>query len=1190
MNYSKTLNTLLVSTLALTFCASSFAQLMHNPSLGIAFSENLGQFPDHVKYVTPFAAGYIYLEDSGLTIKLYDKGKVQELHQRKSGEITDNFVAQDFYQMKFIGAQKPVASGFEQQSWYTNFYLGDDPSRWVSHAGVYSKVEFDELYPGIDLEFLGEYNNFKYNIKVAPGADLGQMQWEYSGVQSIDQVHGELVVQTAVGPMYEMKPIAWQFDEHGSKELVSCHYVLEGNTVHFHCPNGYDESRELIVDPVLVFSSYSGSTSDNWGFTATFDLDEYAYGGGIVAGAGYPTTDGAMEENFQGGSWDVGLIKFAQDGSALEYASYLGGSGSDSPSSLVADGDELLVLGFTESGNFPTTAGVLYEDFVGGSGNPGGPVAFTGGTDIFVSRFANDGSALEASTYVGGTGNDGVNQNLTSNYGDQYRSEILADSNGDVYVMSNTTSDDFPFSQGAFQQSLNGSQDAVAFKLSSDLEDMIWGTYFGGSNNDSGYSLELAPDGTVYAVGSTQSNDLDLVAPGYSDSWSGGFDGYIIQLDGNQVIAGSYVGTGSYDQCFFVETDIDGAPWVTGQSEGDMPVVGDVYSNAGAGQYLHKYSPDLATLELATTYGDGGGFFSPINICQTAFLIDNCNRIFVSGWGGALNGFGDTDDMPTTADAYQSTTDGSDFYVIVLDENASGLLFGSFMGANNLSEHVDGGTSRFSPKGIIYQAVCAGCGGSDNFPTTDGAWSEVNNSSNCNMAVFKYDLEIQSLQAVATANPEAVGCAPFEVQFSNAGSTGVEDFWDFGDGGATSTDPNPTWTYDEPGDYEVTYISTDETTCNISDTTTIQIIVGDSLDLNPAFTYLSDPCQIDPLLQLTYTGGSEYDELIWDMGDGNEETGTSVDYIYDAEGEYDISLTVTDEFCDWEIVLDETVEVLEANVNAVISADVTEGCAPLDVNFSSAGSTGINPIWYFGNGESVQDSEGSTTYPNGNEWEVMFIIQEDNGPCYDTAWIDITTINPIVLQPVFNMIPPLCSDSLLVTVNYIGGEYSSLIFDLGDGSTTTDLQFDHTYDVPGFYTITVTITDDECDQEESFEQIVEVDEVGGVIGEIKWPNVISPNHDLWNRFLRPFIVTPDGERIVPKKTELDDIFDVFELQIYNRWGNLIYEGHSAEPFWDGFIGANESEDGTYYFIARWQLACGESDLEETAGYFEVLRK
>jgi gliding motility-associated-like protein len=583
---------------------------------------------------------------------------------------------------------------------------------------------------------------------------------------------------------------------------------------------------------------------------------------------------------------------------------------------------------------------------------------------------------------------------------------------------------DFPTTPGVQQETNAGAMDAVIFKMNPSLENMEWGTHWGGLSQDSSYSLEINSQGEVYVVGATLNSDLAMPDDGMDTSFGGATDGYVIKLNEGVLEGGTYIGTSAYDVTFFVELDTQENVWITGQTEGVWEVSDDVYANAGAGQYIQKISSDLTELMLSSTYGDGGGFFSPINICQTAFLIDDCNRIFVSGWGGSLNGFGNTNNMPITPDAFQSTTDGSDFYIVVFEEEMSDLIFGTYFGASTLSEHVDGGTSRFSPKGIIYQAVCAGCGGSDAFPTSAGAWSESNNSANCNMAVFKYDLEIESLVAVASISPEAQGCTPFSVEFDNSGSTGIENNWDFGDGG-TSDEDAPEHTYTEPGTYTVTYISIDPESCNLSDTTFLEVYVQDPLVLDASFSLSTELCSDSLRLFALFEGSQEYDQLIWNLGDGN---------------------------------------------------------------------------------------------------------------------------------------------------------VSSL------------LEFIHIYDEPGLYNITVTVTDDFCDFEDVEAQEIIIDSNGAIEGEVKFPNVITPNTDLLNRDFRPFIITPDGLRVVPGSIDMPEFFDAYHVKVYNRWGSLLFESSSSTPFWDGEFDGEEVGEGVYYYIVSYKLGCtGGAEIEES-GHMTLLRK
>ena len=177
--------------------------------------------------------------------------------------------------------------------------------------------------------------------------------------------------------------------------------------------------------------------------------------------------------------------------------------------------------------------------------------------------------------------------------------------------------------------------------------------------------------------------------------------------------------------------------------------------------------------------------------------------------------------MPTTSNAYQASTDGSDFYLGVFTADASSLLYATYFGGGTSSEHVDGGTSRFDKNGKVYQAVCAGCGGNSDFPTSVGSWSSTNNSTNCNLGAFKFSLE--NITPVISI-PQPYVCLPNSYQFNNLSQGGDQYFWDFGDGN-TSTQFSPSHSYQDTGHYEVTLIVSDSLGCLQEDTAVISIDV-----------------------------------------------------------------------------------------------------------------------------------------------------------------------------------------------------------------------------------------------------------------------------------------------------------------------------------------------------------------------------
>ena len=217
----------------------------------------------------------------------------------------------------------------------------------------------------------------------------------------------------------------------------------------------------------------------------------------------------------------------------------------------------------------------------------------------------------------------------------------------------------------------------------------------------------------------------------------------------------------------------------------------------------------------------GSPDFSP-----TAFLVNECENIFISGWGGVLNnqalGYigGNTFGLPVTENAYQSQTDGDDFYLMVLLQDAKQLLYATYFGEiNGRGEHVDGGTSRFDKKGIVYQSVCGGCGGSSGFPTyPNEVWSTTNNSTNCNNAAFKFDLA--NLEARFDTDTQDFtnrgirkGCYPFPLVFLNESVGGEDFYWSFGEGTETDQEDSIFLTYENPGVYPVILTATDINTC-----------------------------------------------------------------------------------------------------------------------------------------------------------------------------------------------------------------------------------------------------------------------------------------------------------------------------------------------------------------------------------------
>ena len=189
-------------------------------------------------------------------------------------------------------------------------------------------------------------------------------------------------------------------------------------------------------------------------------------------------------------------------------------------------------------------------------------------------------------------------------------------------------------------------------------------------------------------------------------------DGYIHRYDAAGTLDGStYLGTSAHDQSYFVQVDLAGNVYVVGQTHGAYPVSVGVYANPFASQFIHKLSGDLSSSVWSTRVGSNG----TEDISPAAFLVSDCGQIYFSGWGGDVNNFGQpnsstTVGLPLTPDAFQSTTDGSDFYLMVLNADAESLAYATYYGGTLSGEHVDGGTSRFDKNGATPGGVCVWVG------------------------------------------------------------------------------------------------------------------------------------------------------------------------------------------------------------------------------------------------------------------------------------------------------------------------------------------------------------------------------------------------------------------------------------------------------------------------------------------------
>ena len=702
----------------------------------IAFTENKGQWNDKVLYKADLYSGALFLEKGCFTYNFVDHDDVAHCHTVEGYTSPFNKVIHyHAYKVHFLNSSEDVRmSGAEKYPHYNNYFLGNDRTKWASRCTNYRSVTYQNLYDNVNLKIYENKQFIKYDLIINPGGELENIVFEYEGVDKLSVEDGNLFVLTSVNEMIEQKPYAYQV-VNGREKEIKCQYILRDNKLSFEVGK-YDDTKPLIIDPELIFASYIGSIPDNFGYTATYDSKGFLYSGCSVFGNDYPVTTGAYQITWAGGDGtgsipgtDIGITKWDTTGTFLIYSTYIGGSHDDLPHSIIVnDYDELYLLGTTSSGDFPTTINAYDTSYGGGTyvSMAGIAVVYVNGSDIVLVKLNTDGTDLMASTFLGGSANDGLNTgtldgyndstSLCYNYADEVRGEILIDKNNDIYVASCTQSADFPVSSGVLQQTFAGGLgDACIVKMDADLSSIIWSTFLGGTGNDAAYSIAIDNNNDIYVAGGTVSTNFPVTSGAYNETYNGDYaDGFVTHIDqnGQNILHSSFFGSDRYDQAYFVEIDNTGNIFILGQTEAqDSVLIYNVsYSVPNSGQFIAKFTPDLNTLLLSSVFGKGFG--RPV-LSPLAFLVDVCDKIYVAGWGGGTNNYSPhpnryIDGFYVTPDAFQPTTDGSDHYIIVFEMDMDSVFYATFMGGDQAQEHVDGGTSRFSRDGKIYGCACAG--------------------------------------------------------------------------------------------------------------------------------------------------------------------------------------------------------------------------------------------------------------------------------------------------------------------------------------------------------------------------------------------------------------------------------------------------------------------------------------------------
>jgi gliding motility-associated-like protein len=1153
-------------TLLLLLCLVSTAAIAQNLQ-PVEFIENKGQWDDRVRYKAAIPGGSIFLGENGYTVLQHreeDLTRIGELLHHRDKEADKNFILHSHaYRVKFEGASiNPEILADKTTDGVRNYYLGTDPAKWASGCKAFLGITVKNIYPHIDVRYYSNGGSMKYDLIVNPGGKVSDIVMVYEGTEGLQLAEKMLVIKTSVGVVRELDPYSYQYSENG-KRVIKNGFRIKGNKVSFDV-NNYDNTKTLVIDPTMIFASLSGSPSDNFGYTATYGPDGSFFGGGTVWEAVFPVTAGAVQTTWGGGAFDMGIQRLTPNGSALMYGTFIGGRGEDQPHSLMADAQgNLVIAGRTDSTGYPVFPA---------AGSNIGP---NGMFDIVVTMLNTTGGMI-ASKRIGGTQDDGVNitpfrnrNSLQFNYGDDGRSEVIVDNNGNIYVASMTRSSNFPFTLNAPQQVLQGNQDGVVLKFSPNLGTMLTATSLGGSGDDAAYVMDISPvTGNVYVSGGTASSDFpNTDATSINQTLQGGIDGFVAMYNNNltTLIRSTYIGTGVYDQVFGVKMDRFGVPYIMGQTLSNAwPNTNAAFFQAGGKQFIMKLQPNLTGVVYSTAFGSGA---NDVNISPTAFLVDRCENVYVSGWGGSLGGSftsAGTNGLTTTSDAYippnytvTRQTDGADFYFFVLKKNAVSQLYGSFFGQDGFTgDHVDGGTSRFNPDGTIYQAMCANCSGPRNiFPATTGAYARTNLSTRCNLGMVKMAFNLSGLKSAiqSTINGEVrdtAGCVPLTVDFRDTIANAVTYEWDFdGDGVSdrTTTTPNTSWTYLVIRNYRVRMIAVDSSTCNIRDTTFLTIRVG-NIETHPDFSFSRiPPCDS---LQYVFTNNTfqpptkpfRDSSFIWDFGDGSplvRVDGRQVIHKFPATGSYRVRLLLRDTaYCNSPEFKDSTLNIA-VNVKAIMDT-IPDGCQPYTVVAKHSSLGGVRFFWDFGdpasgaNNFSTLSSPPPHVYTTAGTYRVKLRVV-DSSTC---NIVDSASFQFKVLQKptagIGNITPqPPIVNTPFTFQNTSSANAVSFRWDFGDGDiflTNSRNPVTHEYNLTKSYTVTLVATSANGCQDTARRQIQAIIEPA-----VDVPNAFTPLTGGINS-----VVFVRGYGIAK-----------FKFTIWNRWGQKVFETEDRKVGWDG---------------------------------------
>jgi hypothetical protein len=610
------------------------------PQSNLVFTANLGQLDnDDVRFYD--RGGSAWFTDDGVWLRL-------EGEEKGEGSL--------IVKQEFVGANDVRPEGREAVSWYSNFFYGNEPSKWRSYVPNYQEVYYENLYEGIDLRYYTSEAGLKYDFIIKPGADVEQIRLRYDGAERIlIDDSGNLKVKCAGSDLTDKGLYIYQ--DHGDvrQEIEGLFVIYDEFEYGFELTGDYNKDLAFVIDPVLEFSTYAGGTKHDYGYGIAVDPSGSSYITGSTESSDFPNSTNANDTSY-GGNSDAYILKLNPDGTSMVYSTFIGGSQEDNARSIEVNANgNAFITGYTESSNFPYTAGA-YDTI------------YSGIQDAFVLQLNAAGSLLVYSTYIGG--NSG-----------EFCWSIQIDTVNNVYISGYTASNNFPTTSNAYDKIVNNT-DAYVLKLNPTGSSIIYSTVFGGSGSDKSFDMAIDSAGNFYLTGWTNSVDLPVSQQAYDKTLGKLGDIFVVKFnsDLSKILFCTYLGTdtlnGEYG--YGIDVDSDGCTYITGKTSVGFPTTPGAYSESYSGLldcYVTKLNQTGSTLVYSTFIGGTD------DDCGNAITVDEHGYAIVTGYT-------QSSDFPVTNDALNNSFLGGwrDTFVTILNENGTNLIYSTFIGGSEWDE------------------------------------------------------------------------------------------------------------------------------------------------------------------------------------------------------------------------------------------------------------------------------------------------------------------------------------------------------------------------------------------------------------------------------------------------------------------------------------------------------------------------